>query len=210
MKGKKEYFKKAGFRWSVVTALVIGALVVMSNLTIQVNEEDPWHTIAVIRPAKAHENTTVSAGECGFLGIYLANHTASPSTAYDTNLSDDLSDWCNTTHGSGAGYAIADAFNKDIKHSVQFDVVVRARFNLSYCNLELDRTRIRLWLNNSGAWADGEAIAYNTAGVGVLAGNDTTSMIWVNFYWVASDTGGYKISPDQTLTIDAIYLEAQY
>ena len=203
--------KKAGISWGVIAAVVIGVLVVASNLTLQVNEEGSWHTISIIRPARAEENTTVSAGECGFLGIYLPNHTASPATAYDTNSSDDLSDWCNTTHGTDSGYAIADEFNRNIKHGVQFDVVVRARFNVSYCNLELDRTRIRLYLNNSGAWADGEAIAYGTVAEGsVVTGNDTTSMIWVNYYWTASDDGGYQISPDQTLTIDAIYLEAQY
>ena len=208
---KKLKYKKAGFHWSVVAVFAIGCLVVFSNIQLVSDNEGEWHTIAIIRPARAHENTTVSAGECGFLGIYLCNHTASPATAYDSNSSDDLSDWCNTTHGSGAGYAIADAFNKDIKHGAKFDVVVRARFNDTYCNSELDRCRVRIWFNNSGAWADGEDIAYSDAAEGsALTHNQSGTMLWTNFYWTASDDGGYEISPDQTITIDKIVIEAQY
>ena len=181
---KKLKYKKAGIRWSVVAAVAVAVLVVYSNIQLVPVDEGEWQTIAIIRPAQAHENTTITAGQCGFLGIYLPNHTASPAAAYNSNNSDDFSDWCNTTHGTGAGYAIADAFNKDIKHGVKFDVLIRVRFNNTYCNLELDRCRVRLWLNNSGAWVDGEAIAYSTVAEGsVISYNDTSSMIWTNWYW---------------------------
>ena len=188
---------------------MISAMLLISNMTPLVEdkpvEEKQWYKIYVWTPLGEEAAAT---GASQFLGIYFVNHTATPNTAYDTNASDDLSDWANATFVGKTAYATADAFHLELTHSVSFDIVVRVMYNKTHGPWDgsaWDNASWRVNITISGAITEAD-----TTGVNVETENDSAKdFYWGNCYWTNAGSG-YTLTADGTATISEISIEARY
>jgi hypothetical protein len=219
MKEKKSHnLLKAG---SLVLVIVIGFIAAMMYLPSLNNAIYPqpmvtttWHLIKSYGALGTEGNP--GAGVSGFLEIFFINHTATPTTAYDTNVSSQLETWCNATMAGLHPYANADNFITEVDYGVTFDIVVRVRFNKTNAwdgaKFIGANTRVNITLTGFGT-----AGMTNITGTNVITYNNTGAWaIWENWFWQDVDGGtgtGYSIlkgSPYTSNKIIMINIWAKY
>ena len=187
---------------------IVCAVLVVVNMNAVVDEpsyEPGWHTVYTWTPLGEE---AASTGGTQWLGIYFVNHTATPNSAYDTNSSDDLSDWANTTFGAGKGYGTADEFYLELKHSTTFDIVVRVVYNQTWGPWTGSAWDNASWRVN--ITLTGDITITDVTGVNVETDNDSgKAHYWGNCYWDNSGSG-YTLGADDTAAIVEISIEAKY
>lgn len=210
---KENYKRKWASLGTIIGVATISFLLytsVFSNIQVK-QEEGTWHVIWEGSLAEAAE-ASPAAGASAFLEIFFVNHSNTGTTTYDTNTSSDFETWANAHLAAGGGnaWANADAFNLQLKHSVDFDIVVRCRFNATHAwNGTMFRdSDCRVNITASGG---GITIAGTVSGTNAVSKNHTTdlSYIWINTYWNNSNAG-YTLAKGSTCTISEISIQAKY
>ena len=219
MKDKETFFRKAGVSWATVVGVMVIVFMFVTQMIpipVLVQEDDKtWHVIWEGSLAEATE-AALGEGASGFLEIFFVNHTATPATAYDTNVSSQIEGWCNTSlDADGAAgttnhaYAIADAFRLQVKHSTLMDVVVRVRFNRTHAwnGTMFHPADCRVNITASGG---GITILGTVSGTNVVTGNSTGyGALYLNVYW-DNAAAGYQLSKGQECSISSISIQAKY
>jgi hypothetical protein len=212
----KENIKR---RWSSI-ATIIGIFLICFVLVFQVPQPrlktvPTWHVIWEGSLAEATE-ANPGAGASGFLEIYFINHTATPTTAYDTNTSSLFETWCNASlDADGAAgttnhaYATADNFNLTVKWGVAMDVVCRARWNRThaYDGSKFIGSDCRINITMAGG---GITILGTTSGTNCISENQTDeTYIWINVYWT-NGGAGYVLNKNGISLVSQISIQAKY
>lgn len=214
--------KLKGKRLGLLTGLIVLMLVGYFNIPHPVLEHDE-HGFAQIRwagtiIASANESS-YSGTASGILEVYIVNHSATPKTAYDTNLSADLRTWANASlDADGTGttyYAYAHVSGNaslsttlTVKWGTTFDVVVRWRGCRTHCydGSKFIMGDCRVKINATG----GGVTMSEVTGYNVNSSNATDhTFLWGNTYFDNSGSG-YSLSKGGTCTITNIKLEFEF
>lgn len=203
----KEGTKKATIKLGIISGIVIAILFTASLMTPEpVIEEKQVRWRIIYRGAVAGE-ADPGDNESGFLEIFFINHTVTPNTAYDVNASATLETWCVANMTGKTPYATADNFNTSLQHSVNFNIIVRCRFNKTHAwdGAMFHNTSCRVNITLTG-----DITISDVTGTNIETRNDTSeSYIWINTYWDNSGNG-YILWKDETADITEISIEAKY
>ena len=215
----KEYFKKKGTH----VAIILGVLAIVFMLstkmvpTPRLELDDEGFAIIQFDPSAIASATEASpaAGASSILEIFFVNHTATGSTAYDTNTSSSFETWANAScdpDGTGTTYY---AYSIDVldgtmttltvKWGVDMDMVVRYRgnatnaknatiFNAANCRIKVNATGGGCTALTSQVFS--QAISKNTS---------TCTYIWINAYYNIG-----TLNKGATYTITNVKLEFNY
>lgn len=203
-KEKNKKYKKAGFGTGMVIMLVIGMMFGYMAVQPQLQvDERGWHVLFSGNLAQAAE-ADPGAGASGILEIFIVNHSAAPSDAYNENTSATIEGWCTA---NGLGYATADDSDVEIAYDTTFDIVVRVRGNTTHC-YRTDKfydTDLNVTITSADL-----SISADTDCTRVVSSNDTGyDFIYVNFY-LNNGGSGYTISKGSTAEIQNIKFAAYY
>ena len=210
-------FKKIGSSFAIIIAaaiLLFASGIVPTPKLVQNKDTSEWHIIFQGSLAQASEGDP-GTGVSGFLEIFFLNHSATPDTSWLTNSSSNMETWANANlaGGSGNAWANADNFNLELKHSTNFDIVVRCRFNKTNCwnGTQFIGSDTRVNISTSGTWGT----MTEQIGTSLMAGNSTTSdYLYTNTYWQDFDGGtgsGFTLTKGSTgNNIDSIIIWARY
>jgi hypothetical protein len=213
----KESFKRNGVRW----AIVFGVFIVASTLVllqaipspkIVTNEQGfsyiAWDGTNIV---SATENSTIGSVASGFLEIYFVNHTASPTTAYDDNVSKNYETWANaSTDPDGTGttykaYSTIAGFSLTVKWGVAMDMLIRYRGNVTHAKNAtiFNAANCRVKVNASGGGCTTLSSQVLTQ---VVSKNGTgCTFIWINAYYSIG-----TLNKGGTYTITNIKIEFNY
>jgi len=183
-------------RYTSIVALVAGKKLAAFCMPLPIgiidqHSEQIWHTIGSF-PALGYKPP---AGQSGIQWVdFIAN--PANATTYDYNTTDNIT------------YADNDNFYKDMAHSTNFDIVVRARFNTTHAYCSGNTTWVLAWTKceifSSGLNIDG--VECNRTQI-----TTTDDYMWVNFYIQTNSTSqNLQLSRDQTCLIEYINLSAYY
>jgi len=196
--------RKIKFRYLSIVALVVGMLLTVYSLPLQFEpgpeREGQWNTVFSWPPALgAFANLTT--GEGGIQAVFIVNNSV---TTYPDNQSTDV---------QNMSWSTTDEFDLSIPHSTNFDIVVRARFNVTQAYEVGNATWVTAWTKceitstNSGGNLN---IGANTA-MSKTQITTTDDYMWVNFYIQTNDTAeNLQISRGDRVWIDHINLSAYY
>lgn len=210
---KESYKRKWASLATIIGVITVSLLLytsVFQNVKVVQEKDESWHVVWEGSLAEATE-ATPTAGATGFLEIFFVNHTATPTTAYDTNTSSQFETWANANLGTGVGnaWANADSFNLQLKHSVLMDVVVRCRWNRTHAwNGTMFRDAdCRINITASGG---GITILGTASGTNVVSYNNTGgTYIYINVVFTNGGSG-YNLNKGGTCTISQISIQAKY
>jgi hypothetical protein len=196
--------KRAGFRVGLIVALVIGVTfsyaTFFQNVKI-VNDEHTksWHVIWEGSLADAAEaNPGASAG--GILEVFITNHTATPATTYNTNL----------TEAAALGWAGADDSQINLAYGTYFDIVIKVRGNATQCQRGATWWDSDLKVELSSDTGLVPQIGNLTPATGCIIVNaSSNSFLWMNFY-IQGAGSGYYINKGATAQVTTIKFSAYY
>lgn len=209
--------KRKGSRLGFIVFVGIVTFILYTSVisNVKVREKDgTWQVVWEGSLAEAVE-ADPGAGASGFLEIFFLNHTATPTTAYDDNVSSHFETWCNASldvDGAGAGYyayANADEFNLQLKHSVLMDVVVRVRYNKTHAwnGTAFVGADCRVNITASGG---GITILASASGTNVISYNNSGgTYIYINVVF-NNGGAGYTLAKGGTCTISQVSIQAKY
>ena len=207
MKEYKKDYRKAGVRWGTIFGIMIVVFMLVTRMIptpVLEHDDKSWHIVWRGSLAQAAEGTPTGGG---FLEFFMLNHSATPATAYDDNVSGNFETWATANSG---GYVNADAFNMHIAHSTAFDLVCRVRFNKTHCwnagGGYFDGSRTRVNVTTSGG---GITIADSTGTNVESANNSGYTYIWINVYWNNAGAG-YQLNAGGNCTVAEFSIEAEY
>jgi len=213
----KEKVKRNGVRWAVVIGVIIVSLMLSTQMipTPKIKTEPTWHILWEGTLAEATE-ANPGTGVSGFLEIFFLNHSATPSAAYDTNVSSEMETWANASlDADGAAgttnhaYATADNFNLTLKWGTTMDIVVRCRWNKTnaFDGAMFQNTSCRINITMAGG---GITILGTTSGTNIVSSNETDhTYIWINVYWNNAHSG-YTLAKNGISLVSQISIQAKY
>jgi len=210
----KEKIKKSSVKLATVLAVVLICLSLYTFVFMNVKVDKTWHVTWEGSLAEATE-ASLTAGASQFLEIFFLNHTATPWTAYDDNVSSHFETWCNVSlDADGAAgttnhaYANADNFNLTLKWGTAMDIVIRCRWNKTHAwdGAQFLNSSCRINLTTTG----GGIVITGETGVNVVSRNDTSDdFIWINVYWDNSGAG-YTLAKNGVCMLSTISIQAKY
>ena len=178
---------------------------VMNDLfNTEPEHKEQWHTVKVF-DLTALAEADPGSGASGFLCIFGLNYTGCTPA---TDLAANHTAW-SAALANVSWTADADAFSEDCAHSVGWYFVVRVKWNKTHCydtgDSQFVGTRTRVNITVSGD----ETIS-GTSGTLVESYNDSGGdYLYANYYWDDGDNG-YRVTPDGSITVSEIKLEAKY
>jgi len=211
MKDRKKR-NRSKFGYGLIAVLVIGMVfgyMTIPRPVLQVDEDTgEWHIVWEGNLASAAE-ANPGTGASGFLSVYFHPHQATPHASYFENSSSNLESNCTT---NSLGFANADDTEVDLAHSTTFDVVVRARGNVSNCQVGgtwFDTNLKVQWTSASLAVSADTELSLVGGNASATSNDSAFTYMYMNF-WDDNGGTGYTISQDQSLEITSIKLLAYY
>jgi hypothetical protein len=216
----KDSFKKGGGKLAIISfVFIVASLLVLTQALplprLVTDEETGFSHIGWGDNVVSATEATPSAGASSILEIFFVNHTATPTTAYDTNTSSQFETWANASLDPDAAGTTYYAYTIDVldgtfttltvKWGVDTDMVVRYRGNATNAKNStiFNAANCRIKVNASGG---GMATLSSEVLTQVISHNATGSgYIWINAYYNIG-----TLNKGATYTITNIKLEFNF
>jgi hypothetical protein len=217
----KESFKKGGGHLAIISFVFIVASLMVLTQAIPppklVTDEETgfsyigWGDNVIVTATEA----VPTAGSSSVLEIFFVNHTATPTTAYDTNTSASFETWANASLDPDAAGATYKAYTVDVldgtfttltvKWGVDTDMVVRYRGNVTNAKngTIFNAANCRIKVNASGGGMT--TLSSQVLSQVISKNTSTNTYIWINAYYNIG-----TLNKGGTYTITNIKLEFNY
>ena len=217
----KETFKKGGGKLAIISfVFIVASLLVLTQalpLPRLVTDEETgfsyigWGDNVIVSATEA----VPTAGSSSVLEIFFVNHTATPTTAYDTNTSASFETWANASLDPDAAGATYKAYTVDVldgtfttltvKWGVDTDMVVRYRGNVTNAKngTIFNAANCRIKVNASGGGMT--TLSSQVLSQVISKNTSTNTYIWINAYYNIG-----TLNKGGTYTVTNIKLEFNY
>lgn len=216
----KESFKKGGGKLAIISfVFIVASLLVLTQALplprLVTDEETGFSHIGWGDNVVSATEATPSAGASSILEIFFVNHTATPTTAYDTNTSSQFETWANASLDPDAAGTTYKAYTIDVldgtfttltvKWGVDTDMVVRYRGNVTNAKNStiFNAANCRIKVNASGGGM--ATLSSQVLSQAISKNTSTCGYIWINAYYNIG-----TLNKGGTYTITNIKLEFNY
>lgn len=216
----KESFKKGGGKLAIISfVFIVASLLVLTQALplprLVTDEETGFSHIGWGDNVVSATEATPSAGASSILEIFFVNHTATPTTAYDTNTSSQFETWANASLDPDAAGTTYKAYTIDVldgtfttltvKWGVDTDMVVRYRGNVTNAKNStiFNAANCRIKVNASGGGM--ATLSSQVLSQAISKNTSTCGYIWINAYYNIG-----TLNKGATYTITNIKLEFNF